>query len=130
MRGKLALEPLDDLLRDLALRADVAGAADKNPKVDHAQVDVPGSCRKVSLLPTGQSMKKRAGGLLALGAVELVGLGKTWHNAKMKVVTPKLAAVCLITFVAAIAAQAAEKYDDGMEILHFFGNFRIQYKGS
>lgn len=47
----------------------------------------------------------------------------------MKVVTPKLTAVCLITFVAAIAAQAVEKYDDGMDVLEFFSHLRNGYSG-
>jgi hypothetical protein len=47
----------------------------------------------------------------------------------MKVITAKLTSVCLLTFVAAIPAHAAEKYDKGMEIIHFFANFPNGYAG-
>jgi hypothetical protein len=53
---------------------------------------------------------------------------KTWYKATMKVITPKLASAYLLPMVAAIAAQT-EKYDEGRDVLHFFGNFRARYYG-
>jgi hypothetical protein len=37
--------------------------------------------------------------------------------------------VCQLTFAAAIVAQTAEKYDEGHDVIGFFGNMRPQYYG-
>jgi hypothetical protein len=62
---------------------------------------------------------------------------KTWYNATMKVINSKLAAVCLITFVAAVPAPAVEKYasrmfdvrDERRDVLDFFSNLPYRYNG-